>query len=103
MQALWDNYELQASIPAEHGYVAAVMAIKAIEAVDGDVDDVDGMIEALENLELTAPRGPITFEKHSPIQTIYHRVVEDVDGLLQNTVIGNYTDVGPYWEPPELE
>lgn len=103
VQAIQDKYHEEVSIYTEHGYVAAKMAILALEEVDGDVEDVDGMIQALENLEFEAPRGPIRFEGlHSPVQNVYHRVVEEVDGKLQNTVIGTYTDVGPYWMPPEL-
>ncbi len=103
VQAIRDKYQEDVTIYTEHGYVAAKMAILALEEVEGDVEDVAGMIEALENLEFEAPRGPIKFEGlHSPIQNIYHRVVEKVDGKLQNTVIGTYANVGPYWMPPEL-
>lgn len=103
VQAIQDKYHEEVSIYTEHGYVAAKMAILALQEVDGDVEDVDGMIQALENLEFEAPRGPIRFEGgHSPIQNVYHRVVEKVDGKLQNTVLDTYTDVGPYWMPEEL-
>jgi len=103
VQAIRDKYQEEVTIYTEHGYVAAKMAILALEEVEGAVEDVDGMIQALENLEFEAPRGPIKFEGlHSPIQNIYHRVVEKVDGKLQNTVIGTYTEVGPYWMPEEL-
>lgn len=102
VQAVWDNYQGQANLFYEHGYVAARMAILALEEVDGDVEDVDRMIEFLENLEFEAPRGPIKFELHSPVQNVYHRVVEQVDGEYQNTVIGTYPDIGPYWLPEEL-
>lgn len=103
VQAIRDKYHEEVSIYTEHGYVAAKMAILALQEVEGAVEDVDGMIQALENLEFEAPRGPIRFEGgHSPIQNVYHRVVEKVDGKLQNTVIDTYTDVGPYWMPEEL-
>ncbi|HEY48751.1 MAG TPA: ABC transporter substrate-binding protein [Dehalococcoidia bacterium] len=103
VQAIWDNYQEDVTIYTEHGYTAARMAILAIEAVDGDVEDTDGMIEALENLDFEAPRGPLRFELHSPVQNVYHRIVEKVDGKLQNTVIGNYTDIEPLWLPEELQ
>lgn len=101
-QAMWDNYQEKASMWSEHGYVAARMAILALQAVDGDVENVDSLIEAIENLEFEAPRGPIKFELHTPVQNVYHRVVERVDGELQNTVIDTYPDIGPYWLPEEL-
>ena len=103
VQAIRDRYQEEATIYTEHAYVAARMAILAIEQVEGNVEDVDALIEALENLEFEAPRGPVKFEgRHSPTQNIYHRVVERVDDKLQNTVIGTYPEVGPYWVPPEL-
>lgn len=102
VQALWDNYQVKAALPSEHAYVAARMAILAVEAVNGDVENVDEMIAFLENLEFEAPRGPIRFESHSPVQNVYHMVVERVNGELQNTVIETYTEIGPYWLPPEL-
>jgi branched-chain amino acid transport system substrate-binding protein len=101
-QAIWDSYQEPATLYTEHGYVAARMAILALQAVDGDVEDVDSLIEAIENLEFEAPRGPIKFELHTPVQNVYHRVVERVDGELQNTVIDTYPDIGPYWLPEEL-
>lgn len=102
-QAIWDEYQEDATLMSEHGYVAARMAILALQEVDGDVEDVDGLIEALENLEFEAPRGPIKFELHSPVHNVYYRVVERVNGELQNTVIDTYPDIGPYWLPPELQ
>ena len=103
VQELEDNYQAEATDFSEHAYVAAKMAILAIEGVDGDVDDVDGMIETLEQAEFEAPRGPIKFEVHSPVQNMYHTVVERVEGELQTTLIGTYTDIGPYWLPPGIE
>ncbi len=103
VQAIQDKYQEQATIPIEHGYVAARMAILALQTRNGDIEDVNGMIKALENLKFEAPRGPIEFEKHTPVQNYYHRVVERVDGKLQNTVLEDtYTDIGPYWLPAEL-
>lgn len=102
VQALWDNYQVKATLPSEHAYVAARMAILAIEAVNGDVEDVEGMITFLKDLEFVAPRGPIKFESHSPVQNVYHLVVERVNGELQNTVLETYPEIRPYWLPEEL-
>lgn len=104
VQAVWDNLQQEATIPLEHGYVAAKMVVLALQKVNGNVEDLDSLIEAMEDLEFEAPRGPIKLEKHSPVQNIYHRVVEMVDGKLQNTVLDDvYPDIEPSWLPPELE
>lgn len=101
-QAVWDEYEEQATLYTEHGYVAAKMLILALEEVEGAVEDLDTLIDVLENLEFEAPRGPIRFELHTPVQNIYHTVVEKVDDNYQNTVIDTYPDIGPVWLPEEL-
>jgi len=64
---------------------------------------VDGMIEALEQAEFEAPRGPIEFEKHTPVQNMYHTVVEKVGDGFKATLTGTYTGIGPYWLPPGVE
>jgi len=47
-----------------------------------------------------APRGPVSFDDYGhPIENIYVRRVERVEGKLQNTVIHTFTGVsqfGPY-------
>lgn len=103
VQALWDAYQQQATVPTEYAYVAARMAIMALEEVEGNAEDVDGLIETLENLEFEAPRGPVKFESHSPVQNLYLRVVEKIDGKLQNTVVQTFPDIGPVWLPEELQ
>jgi len=102
-QAIWDKFQEEANFYTESGYTAAKAAILAIEAVDGNIEDTEAMIEALENLEFEAPRGPLRFELHSPVQNVYHRIVEKVDGKLQNTVLATYPDIGPLWGPEELQ
>jgi len=103
VQAIRDRYHEEPTIYTEHGYVAARMAILALQKVNGNTSDPEAPVAALEGLNFEAPRGPIKFDQgHSPTQNVYHRVVEKVDGKLQNTVIGVYNDIGPYWLPPEL-
>ena len=103
VQSFWDEYEGDANMFTEHAYVAARMAILAIREVEGNVEDVDQMIEFLQDMEIETPRGLLKFESHSPVQDIYHTVVEKVDGELQNRILGTYTDIGPYWLPEGLK
>src|SRR5207249_3287828 len=53
----------------------------------------------LRNVNITdAPSGPITFDDYGhPIQNIYVRRVERVDGKLQNTVIHTFPKVSQFW------
>ena len=44
------------------------------------------------------PRGPIRFDDYgNPIQNIYVRKVERVEGRLQNTVIHTFEKVSQFW------
>jgi branched-chain amino acid transport system substrate-binding protein len=46
-----------------------------------------------------APRGPVKMDPYgNPVQNIYIRKVERVDGKLQNTVIHTYPEVGQFWK-----
>ena len=65
------------------------------------VPDAVKFLAALRRVSITdAPRGPVSFDDYGhPIENIYVRRVERVDGRLQNTVIHTFTGVsqfGPY-------
>jgi len=82
------------------GPYAAGSALKAaLDAVGGEIEDVPKFLAALRKVNITdAPRGPITFDDYGhPIQNIYVRKVERVDGKLQNTVIYTFTKVSQFW------
>src|SRR5438034_528609 len=82
------------------GPYAAGSALKAaLDAVGGEIEDVPKFLAALRKVNITdAPRGPITFDDYGhPIQNIYVRRVERVDGKLQNTVIHTFPKVSQFW------
>lgn len=91
---------------AEHAYVAVQMALRAVEAVDGEIEDQDAFIEALRATEMPdAPRGPFYLDEYgNPVQNIYIREVQEVDGRLMNVPIRTFEEVsqfGPYVDDPE--
>jgi branched-chain amino acid transport system substrate-binding protein len=46
-----------------------------------------------------APRGPMRIDSYgNPIENIYIRKVERVNGKLQNTVIYTYQEVSQFWK-----
>jgi len=82
------------------GPYAAGSALKAaLEAVGGEIEDTPRFLVALHKVNITdAPRGPIVFDEYGhPIQNIYVRKVERVDGKLQNTVIHTFPRVSQFW------
>src|SRR2546428_529569 len=84
---------------SEGTYVAGVTLKAALEATGGDIENVDRFLTALRRVNLSeSPRGPIKFDEYgNPIQNIYVRKVEKVNGRLQNTVIHTFPSVSQFW------
>lgn len=91
---------------AEGGYVAAKVVVMALEATNGNPGGPKGLLEAIKAVEISdAPRGPVAFDEYGGVvQNIYIRVVEKVDGELQNTVIETFPMVSQFWtwDPEEF-
>ena len=88
-----------ASYYSEALYTGGRWAVEAMKAIDGKVEDRDAFLKALQKQTLTdVPRGPLKISDYgNPIQNIYIRKVERVNGELQNTVIKTYPNVTQFW------
>ena len=84
---------------AEGAYTSGMVIAKAIESVKGDVSDKAKLLNALKHVELKdAPRGPLKIDDYAnPVQNIYVRRVEKVNGELQNTVVHTFPAIGQFW------
>ncbi len=84
---------------SEGTYVAMLALEEALKATGGDIENTDKFLQALRKVDLTnAPRGPIHFDKYgNPVENIYVRKVERVNGRLQNTVIHTFPNVSQFW------
>ena len=84
---------------AEGTYVAGIALKAALEATGGDIENVDRFLGALRRVDLSdAPRGPMKFDDFgNPIQNVYVRRVEKVNGRLQNTVVHTFPSVSQFW------
>jgi branched-chain amino acid transport system substrate-binding protein len=84
---------------SEGMYVAGITLKAALEATGGDIENVDKFLGALRKVDLSdAPRGPMKFDDFgNPVQNIYVRKVEKVNGRLQNTVIHTFPGVSQFW------
>ena len=93
------KYKQVPSYYAEGPYVAGITLKAALEAIGGDIENVDRFLAALRKVDLSeSPRGPIKFDEYgNPIQNIYVRKVEKVNGRLQNTVIHTFPNVSQFW------
>ncbi|HYB73538.1 MAG TPA: ABC transporter substrate-binding protein [Candidatus Sulfotelmatobacter sp.] len=94
------KYKRSPSFYSESCYVGAQVISGAIQAVGGRVEDRAALMAALRAADIKgAPRGPIRIDSYgNPIENIYIRKVERVNGKLQNTVIYTYQEVSQFWK-----
>lgn len=76
------------------------MVSDAITSIGGRVEDRAALMAALRKTEIKdAPRGPIKMDSYgNPIQNVYIRKVEKIEGKLQNTIIHTYPEVSQFWK-----
>lgn len=89
-----------ASYYSEALYTGGRWAIEAMQSIDGNVEDRGAFLAALQKQTLSdVPRGPLKISSYgNPIQNVYIRKVERVDGELQNTVVKVYPNVSQFWK-----
>jgi branched-chain amino acid transport system substrate-binding protein len=94
------RYNKLASYYSESMYTGGKWVIAAIEALDGRVEDRAALLEALRNAKPEGlPRGPVELDAYgNPIENVYVRRVERVNGELQNTVIHTFPRVSQFWK-----
>ena len=82
---------------AEDGYTAAMALEAALADLDGEVTSGD-LKEALGNVSLETPRGPLKFDDYGQaIYNVYMRKVESTDGEWVNEPIETIPDVSQFW------
>jgi branched-chain amino acid transport system substrate-binding protein len=84
---------------SESMYTGGKWLVAAINAIDGRVEDRAALLEALRNARPSdLPRGPVELDAYgNPIENVYIRRVERVNGELQNTVIDTFPKVSQFW------
>jgi branched-chain amino acid transport system substrate-binding protein len=94
------RYKKVPSYYSESMYSGAKWLVAAIESVHGRVEDRQALREALRTVRVTdLPRGPAQLDEYgSPIENVYIRKVERVNGELQNTVIETFPGVSQFWK-----
>lgn len=86
------------SYEAEAGYTAATLLVAALKSVNGNTSDRKNLIKALRSTPIAAPRGPVKIDSWSlaPVQNIYIRKVQNVNGTLMNVPIYTFENVPPW-------
>jgi branched-chain amino acid transport system substrate-binding protein len=93
------RYHKIPSYYSESMYTGGKWLVAAIEAIGGRVEDRAGLIEALRTVKpVNLPRGPVELDGYGgPVENVYIRKVERVNGELQNTVIETFPNVSQFW------
>jgi branched-chain amino acid transport system substrate-binding protein len=93
------RYNKIPSYYSESMYTGGKWLAAAIESVGGNVEDTAAFMNALRRVKLSdTPRGPLELDDYgSPIENVYVRKVERVNGELQNTVIETFPNVSQFW------
>ncbi len=93
------RYHKDPSYYAETCYTCARWIDVAAQRIGGKVEDVDAFLGALRAVQLPdAPRGPIRLDSYqNPIQNIYIRKVEVINGHVQNSVVHTFHNVTQFW------
>ncbi len=84
------KYNKDADVFAVQGFDTARVIVEAMNAVQGDLSNKQKFLDAIKAVKFNSPRGAFVFDPatQNPIQTMYFREVREVDGKLQNVVIG---------------
>jgi branched-chain amino acid transport system substrate-binding protein len=85
---------------SESMYTGGKWSVAAIEAIRGNVEDRAQLLDAFRRVRpADLPRGPVELDSYgNPIENVYIRRVERVNGELQNTVIHTFTRVSQFWK-----
>jgi branched-chain amino acid transport system substrate-binding protein len=99
-QAYRARFKRVPSYYSESMYTGGKWLVAAINAINGRVEDRAALLEALRNVRPSdLPRGPVELDAYgNPIENVYIRKVERVNGELQNTVIDTFPKVSQFWK-----
>jgi branched-chain amino acid transport system substrate-binding protein len=92
-------YNRVPSYYSEGAYTGAQFILRGIDAVGGRLADRTGFVAGMRRVVLPDdPRGPVRLDAWgNPVENVYIRRVDIVNGQPQNTVIHTYPQVSQFW------
>jgi len=95
LAAYRERTEREADVYNVQGYDTGRVITEMLDAVEGDTSNVDKMIEVLGGISFASPRGSFALDANSqaPRQNMYLRQVQEVEGSLQNVVLGSLGEI----------
>jgi branched-chain amino acid transport system substrate-binding protein len=85
----------EADVYNVQGYDTGRVIVEMLNTIEGDTTNIDKMIEVLGGISFNSPRGPFALDANSqaPRQNMYLREVQEVEGALQNVVLGTLGEI----------
>lgn len=95
LKAYTERTTKEADVYNVQGYDTGRVIVDLLNTVQGDTSNVDRMIEVLGGVSFKSPRGPFALDAHSqaPRQNMYLLQVQEINGALENAVLGNLGEV----------
>ena len=99
LRAYVKAYNRVPSYYSEACYTGMQVVLRALEATGGNIENRAAFVAAMRKITLPdAPRGPLRLDGYGgPVQNVYIRRVDVVNGEPQNTVIFTYPNVSQFW------
>ena len=99
VRAIQSEYKVTPGFYTAGTYTAGLFLEEALKSIKGQVEDQPAFLKALHSTRLsTSPMGPIRLDEYAkPIMNIYVRKVERKNGMLVNTIVETFKDVGQFW------
>ena len=90
---------------AETAYATYKLIYSVLKKRNGSVKDHAAVVKDLKTTTFQAPRGPVTInaDTNSPVQNIYIRKVEMVNGVMRNVVIDTIKSTPPWGTLPKSQ
>jgi branched-chain amino acid transport system substrate-binding protein len=84
---------------AEGTYVGLMFLDRALAAVHGNIADPAAFVGVVRGISVPdAPRGPVSLDGYgNPVENVYIRKVDRVNGELANTIIFTYPRMSQFW------
>lgn len=91
-------YGAYPSYYSEAGYTKAEILVSALKSLKGNVTSEKALSNAMRNVKIVAPRGPVTLNLtwYTPTENEYICKVEKVNGALRNVPIVTFPKVKPW-------
>lgn len=104
-EAFHAKYKTRAAVIAENGYAGMKIVDETLKSIGGKIENTDLFLNALRNIKVSVPRGPVYFDKfQNVVQNMYMGRVDPAKGREKNwgyssqhNVVSVYENIDQFW------